>query len=94
MAAGENFKSSANLEARLEKSNMVDGKLVDCSSSSGKDMLGNAGIMAGLTFFTTLGADLGTGGDPVNPLSWIRAIISAGAAFFGSLALQKGLKKE
>ena len=58
-----------------------------------KEQIGNAGIMAGLTFFTTVGADLGTGGDYTKPLTWIKAAIAAGATFFGSLVIQRGLVK-
>jgi len=72
---------------------LIDGKLVNCSNSPARDMLYNSLIMAGLTFCTTIGADMTTGGDTLKPLPWIRALISAGSTFFGSLAIQRGLKK-
>jgi len=59
-----------------------------------RDQLINAGIMAGVDFFTTLGALGATGllADPVRGL--IAGAIAAGSGFFVTLAIQRGLYKK
>lgn len=58
------------------------------------DQIVNAGIMAGLGFFSTL-AGMSAAGLLENPASSIlAACISAGLNFFSSLAIQRGLKKD
>lgn len=61
--------------------------------NSGKDQVANAGIIAGLNFFSTLAGLQVTGitTDPVTALT--AAAISAGLGFFASLFTQRGLKK-
>jgi len=67
-------------------------KIVD-PPNGWKDQLANAGIIAGVNFFTTLGGLGATGllGDPLKGL--IAAGISAGVGFFVTLAAQRGLQK-
>jgi len=57
------------------------------------DEIINSGIMAGVAFFSTLGSLTAAGirADPVTSL--IAAGIAAGANFFITLAIQRGLKK-
>lgn len=59
-----------------------------------KDQLVNAGILAGVNFFSTLSAIQITQviNDPVTALAG--AGISAGLGFFMSLAVQRGLMKK
>lgn len=62
--------------------------------NSWKDQLINAGIMAGLGFFTTL-AGIGAVGLMVDmKLGFLASGISAGFEFFLALALQRGLMKK
>jgi len=58
-----------------------------------KDKVINAAIVAGFSFFSTLGALQATSsaGDPFKALA--AAAISAGGGFFASLMTQLGLKK-
>jgi len=58
-----------------------------------KDQILNAGILAGVGFFSTLASVQATGiiKDPVTAV--VAAGISAGLEFFLSLAIQRGLKK-
>jgi len=57
------------------------------------DAVADAAIMAGLTFFTTLGG-LAVTDLLRNPVGWISAGISAGAQFFAILALKRGLREK
>ena len=67
--------------------------VVESSDSTSTDMILNAGIMAGLGFFSTV-AGLMASGLTSEPISaCFTAGISTGLQFFTSLALQRGLKK-
>jgi len=58
-----------------------------------RDALIDAAIMAGLTFFTTLGG-LGATGLLADPqLGLLAALISSGTEFFAILAIKRGLKE-
>jgi len=72
----------------------VRGKNNPDGSFNWGDALADAGISAGMTFFTTLGGLGATGlaSDPKTTL--LAAAISAGAQFFVALAVKRGLKKE
>jgi len=70
----------------------VRGKNNADGSFNWKDALADAGVMAGMTFFTTLGG-LGVTGLASEPkTSLLAAAISAGAQFFAVLAVKRGLK--
>jgi len=57
-----------------------------------RDALTDAGIMAGLTFFTALGGLGATGA--ITPREILAAGIAAATQFFMVLALKRGLRKE
>ena len=57
------------------------------------DALADAAIMAGLTFFTTLGG-LAVTDLLKNPAAWLSAGIAAGAQFCAILALKRGLREK
>jgi len=72
---------------------MKDAKLVITKKNPDADIIINALIVAGQNFFTTL-AGLGAAGLLSDvKAGMLGAGISAGLAFFGSLAIQRGLKK-
>lgn len=56
------------------------------------DMVLDAGIIAGLEFFSVLGAAGLLGTDQALLLSLVTAGIAAGGAFFAQLAIARGLK--
>lgn len=55
------------------------------------DALADAGIIAGMTFFATLGGTGVTGALTMREL--VAALIAAGGSFFGALMLKRGLTK-
>jgi len=58
-----------------------------------KDMVINAGIVAGVAAFTTLASISAAGIRAAPATSLLAAGIAAGLNFFTSLAIQRGLKK-
>jgi len=72
---------------------MKDAKLVSTKKNPNSDLIVNALIVAGQNFFTTL-AGMGAAGLLADAKAgMLGAGISAGLAFFSSLAIQRGLKK-
>ena len=70
------------------------GKNNEDGSFDWKDAAVDAGIMAGLTFFTTIGA-MGATGLLDNPvLGIVSAAIAFGTEFFLILAIKRGLKEK
>lgn len=57
-----------------------------------RDALVDAGIISGMTFFTSLGGASFTGSEPYSAI--MAAGISAAAQFFAFLALKRGLRKK
>jgi len=70
-----------------------NGKNNSDGSFDWADAVADALIMAGLTFFTTLGGLAMT--DLLrNPSGWISAGVAAGAQFCAILALKRGLREK
>lgn len=71
-----------------------NGKINGNGNFDWSNALADAVIMAGLTFFTTLGG-LGATGLLSNPaLGFTASIISAGGEFFAILVIKRGLKEK
>ena len=72
----------------------VSGKTNENGSFDWNDALIDAGIVAGLGFFSTVGA-LGVSGVIESPMRCVLAgLIAAGIQFFTYLALKRGLTKK
>lgn len=56
-----------------------------------RDAVIDAGILSGMTFFSTLGG-LAVVNLLSNPHAWVSALVAAGAQFFGVLAIKRGLR--
>jgi len=79
---------------RLHRAMTLVAVAVDEGGGKLKEAVVNAGILAGLAFFSTL-AGLGATGllaDPIKGLT--SACIAAGVTFFTRLALERGLPPE
>jgi len=63
------------------------------SSFDWSDALVDAGIIGGLTFFSSLGG-LGVTGLLTGPEGWLAAAIAAGTQFFLTLAIKRGLREK
>ena len=68
------------------------GKNNSDGSFDWKDAVMDAGIMSGLTFFSSLGGFTAVGVPA--PETLIGALVSAGAQFFLTLAIKRGLREK
>lgn len=70
----------------------VKGKNNENGSFDWQDALMDAGIMAGLTFFTAIGT--GSWAGLPTPTALVAAAMQSGAQFFLMLAIKRGLREK